>query len=1308
MLDWRNIPVEFGGLDTKSAPSKVIPGKLLSLQNGTFVSPGQIRKRNGYTALTQSIIGSGGSISGGSGLASYNSELLLFGGGSMYSYSPTAGGWSIRGNFQSVNVTSNSIVRNTYAQTAADMGQSGNLQLLAWEDSRGGIRYSIVDTVTGTNLVRDSQMDASCQQPKVLVFGSAFVVLMVNGGTGALGYYYISTATPTSISSFQTISNAVSTSAPNYDACVMGGVLYGAFNTGTAVTAFSVAALGGSVTTRTAASEAATTCVGLIPDSANSKLACVYYNGTSVKLVELTSALSVVTTLTLETLSNVTSVTGVATSSTAIQVFYTVSATLTYNYGVRTCTVTSYVAGAASQLLRSVALAGKAFAYSGTAYVPVVFSSPLQPTYFIADSSGSIWARFFAGTAGGIPTRSQLAEVQNPSTAVYGFPALVVDELTTNPGTTSTSTNTTPLYTLTGVNTVALNFADTVNGYLSATLASNLHVSGGFLQMYDALRPVEHGFHVYPEGVTSSVVMLGGTMGPPSGVSTVDWQTSATYEWTDNQGQIHESSPSAPNTAYLGPQPSGTGTQIAFVNNETYGVMPGLVQAGVTSYSAASTFVIPGFSTTNTSTVVGSLYSPTIDPTGTYGNIWKDYLFPGMTVSCSTAGVIPAGTTLVNVSSSLTLSQAATATASPVTLTFGVQQQSTGSTVVGQTLAPLAATEYLYLGAQFTAGSTTVQVSSTAGLAVGQRLVTLAAGYVGGTTSIASIGTNSITISPSGAMLSSAGYVVARVEYLSNGTQTNTSPNITGCTAAAVAYAAARTGPSFAISGSNIPAGAYILSASGTTITMSANSTATGSVAFNIWFSGDMSVATGGTVTASNLPAGTTVVSKTTGSMTLSQAATSTVSSQTFTFPNTFQLVHSVPTLRLTAKQGTRAPPSVVTYRTTGDEDVFYRSSSASSPTYNVTTQDTVALTDSLTDTALVGAPQLYTTGSVLENSPAPPCSMPIDHKGRLWVLDTTNPLTLWYSKQVVSGTPIQFSSFLTLDVDPTGGNITGLASIDDRLIIFKTNSIFVLQGDGPDSTGANNTFGTPVRLPTDSGCVNLRSLVVTPAGVMFQSSQGIQLLDRSLSVSYIGKDVEGLIQNQTVTSARLVQSPNQVRFTLGNGTALVYDLLTGFWSSFTNHAAVDVAFYGGVYTMAKSTGAVWTEAAGTYTDAGSFVPMSLTTSWLQLAGIQGFQRVRRALVFGDYENSHNLVVAVSYDFASTPTQTDTIAVTSPPTGAEQYRIHLANQKCQAIQFTISDTQNGAAGESLRITGLTLEVAVKKGLNKIPAANSYG
>jgi hypothetical protein len=1318
MLDRQLVPVRFtSGLDTKSDP-KAVQGKLLALQNGVFTKSGEILKRFGYTALSQNIVG-GGTISTGMGLASFGKELVSFDGSSLYSFSPGLSSWANKGTLASINVTSKAIARNSYSQSAADSAVINNLLLVAYESSNyNGVRYSIVDLSTGNFIKEDLSLASGFAQPKVLVLGTSWIVVYAAGTSVS----YSAIDSTTLALSGGTLGLTYDASHPHLDACVSGGKLYVVWTdtAGPGFTLVSISTPGGTVTTNAVAESAAGN-VCVFGDTFNGKIAVGYYDGSNVKVHTFnpSSLASLAAATTVESIAGVTQLTGTADNNTKGLLFYTVGATQSYNRYVRKASTSNYSAFTLSTLARSVGLIAKPFPYLSKTYVPLHYSSSRQSTFFLSDDSGNMVGKMFPGQAGAIPARTALAESARVANGKYTFTLPVVDLLTTQPGTTSVSAgSSTPLFTLQGLHSITLNFLDGQNSYNSATLGNNLHVGGGFLYMYDGCLSVEHNFHLYPENIVSQVAPFGGCLGVPSGASTAAWDVSAVYEWTDNQGQIHRSSPSVPNRAAFG----GTGSEIptfGYVDNGNGITIGGIAAANVaTSYSAAASFNITASTTNGSSTVTWS--GSTVVPGFVYANQIGDYLLPGSAVS---GAGIPSGATISSVGSgSFTLSTLATATNANVTLTISPAYSFLGQ-ISGNSIT-LQEVDRIWFSGIATSGSTTIPVFDTTGLQVGMTVYS-AGSHILPSTTITAIGTNSITLS-AGAYDSVSGYVLFWAQAAFSGTATSGSPNLTGCSADAVAYAAANVGRQIQDGLTHIPAGAVILSASGTTITLSANAAANGTSSFVIYSTGDKNLRVGNVVTGPviyQVPINTQILSLSSATANLTSSATfNSGVGVTFKVTNLAGIIHTIPTLRLTAKQTFSNPVEVVTYRTQGNGSVLYRASSVASPTLNSTTADTVTFYDLVQDINLISAPSVYTTGSVLENISPGPVSCLTVHKNRVFALDTTDPLKIWFSKQVVPGSPVEFSDFLTENADPSGGDVTGIASMDDKLIVFKKTSIFYLTGTGPNSIGNDNDFNL-AQLPTDSGCSNPRSICLTPMGLMYQSLKGIMLLGRSLQVSYIGADVEGY-NNLTVTSAKLIENVNQVRFTLSSGLALVYDYLANQWSQFTNHSAVDATAYLDQYAYIQSGGKVMVETANLFTDDGAFIPLSLTTSWIQFAGLQGYQRVRRAMFIGDWSSPHNLLIDVAYDFDNTVAQSLNIAEPTAPTGTAigfpfsfpinsgvgpyQVLVHLANQKCEAISISLSESQNSPYGEGLRLSGLTFEIGVKKGLRRVSAANSVG
>jgi len=433
----------------------------------------------------------------------------------------------------------------------------------------------------------------------------------------------------------------------------------------------------------------------------------------------------------------------------------------------------------------------------------------------------------------------------------------------------------------------------------------------------------------------------------------------------------------------------------------------------------------------------------------------------------------------------------------------------------------------------------------------------------------------------------------------------------------------------------------------------------------------------------------------------------------------------TAPTLRVTSKTNV----VIHVYRTEAGGSVFYRVTSLTSPLYNDPTTNSLTYTDTAASSAIIGNSQLYTTGGIVENIAPPASEIFTSFKNRMILVPSDNKSQWWYSKEVVPGSPVEFSDVFVNNMDQYGGEIRAVGVLDDKIVFFKENTKFFVYGNGPAANGTGTDFSFPERITGDTGCVNQRSIVSTPFGLMYQSPKGIYLLDRSLQDQYIGAPLEGLIDGFLVTSAVLLADTNQVRFTVSNGKTYVFDYYVKQWSIDTGLNAADSAlFKGDRYALIQAEGRVLVENKTKFTDGGRFVKMRLRTGWLNLAQVSGFQRVYKMLLLGEYKSPHRLVVTFAENFNNNPfqqvyidAQTTTFRIYGDdPTYGDsslyggafndyQFRLFLSRQKSTSLQVTIEDAQDsGEYGEGFSISNLAFEVGVKRGLAKIRAGASYG
>lgn len=95
--------------------------------------------------------------------------------------------------------------------------------------------------------------------------------------------------------------------------------------------------------------------------------------------------------------------------------------------------------------------------------------------------------------------------------------------------------------TPTGICQLKFTRNDTV-GPIRAQLGQSTFLAGGQLTSYGGAKQItEHGFLLYPEGVS---VVVQATSGAANGITVGTHELVATYEWTDGSGQRHQSAPS--------------------------------------------------------------------------------------------------------------------------------------------------------------------------------------------------------------------------------------------------------------------------------------------------------------------------------------------------------------------------------------------------------------------------------------------------------------------------------------------------------------------------------------------------------------------------------------------------------------------------------------------------------------------------------------------------------------------------------------------------------------------------------------------
>lgn len=454
-----------------------------------------------------------------------------------------------------------------------------------------------------------------------------------------------------------------------------------------------------------------------------------------------------------------------------------------------------------------------------------------------------------------------------------------------------------------------------------------------------------------------------------------------------------------------------------------------------------------------------------------------------------------------------------------------------------------------------------------------------------------------------------------------------------------------------------------------------------------------------------------------------------------------------IPELWLTSKQplsvGNTLNVGVVVYRTVAGGNVFFRITPDVVPLslLNTPGQPGLSFVDSQND-AITTAGQVYTQGgSQLPNTNPPSARYTCNWNNRQVLAGLDEPTKLWFSQPAAEAVPTEWNDELSIYVEE-GGDITAIANMDEKLIIFKQNKVFFIEGNGPGIDGGGSDISYATEVPVEgNGCVNHRSIVLTGDGLWYRSQNSLFLVARSLDVINVGFPVQDWLDLYPyVSSALELKDVQQVRFTCNqsmdpksSGITLVYDAVAKSWSAFqltdplTGRKNVSVTAacswnskkLGPVYVVATGDGTVAYERAGWYADGATLTPKTFVSTtaesgWVSVNDINGFQRVQRVATVSECFDPVDLTVSVQQDYVSgTYSQTGSYSGTTSdfnnPGSASYTDLHVraSNQKCTAVRVKVQDTFStdpsnpSVTGQGLSFDRVTLRAAPKAGTNKI-------
>lgn len=376
-------------------------------------------------------------------------------------------------------------------------------------------------------------------------------------------------------------------------------------------------------------------------------------------------------------------------------------------------------------------------------------------------------------------------------------------------------------------------------------------------------------------------------------------------------------------------------------------------------------------------------------------------------------------------------------------------------------------------------------------------------------------------------------------------------------------------------------------------------------------------------------------------------------------------------------------------------------------------------------------ADQLYTVGGELENSPAPACRTIEAHRDRLFTISSYDN-NVYYTKPKVAGRGIEWcQQTLRIPLMETG---LGLASNETCLMIFTNRGVYAIEGYGPSATGQPaQAFGPLQLISNQLGLYEVNSCLSTPVGVIFRTSYGWYLVDRTLTITFIGNDINGMVRADDKTLAISVeQSKSCIRILMQSAGATTGFVAYNYWydsqrwstdSSNDSRTYRDAMTFKETYCAIDSNdvlarqganfgGTSWNDGASDAFGHG----IRVETGWITVANMAMYKRIWRVIATvenltpGDPQNPM-LNLQVFADWRDTPVINTNFTADKIGPGVQTIRAHLPVQKMKAIrivlqQVYVTASQTYTNNPGYNFIGLGFEIGLKNRLSPEPVARS--
>lgn len=365
------------------------------------------------------------------------------------------------------------------------------------------------------------------------------------------------------------------------------------------------------------------------------------------------------------------------------------------------------------------------------------------------------------------------------------------------------------------------------------------------------------------------------------------------------------------------------------------------------------------------------------------------------------------------------------------------------------------------------------------------------------------------------------------------------------------------------------------------------------------------------------------------------------------------------------------------------------------------------SFTDDTDDCGCDGKPIIYTQGNrgavsgPLQNDPVNACDF--IWAGRERIIIGRRDGVQW-SLRMNETDAVGFSNNSAFFKRIAG--VTGVASLDERWLIFTEEAIWEVTGPGPDDDGLSGEFSAPRRLPSEGGCIDSRCLVEVSAGLIYQQHPDrLYLLPRGGGAPvWFSQPVRAtLAAFPVITSGVYCRRDNTVAFTCNDtlGTAgrlVIHDLRSGDWyvdELSTTPAVHGGEAWGGAHAICGSS-FVWVQTEGFADPGDAAIPMRIRTGAIRPFGVNAWGQVHTVTLLGELRAACTVNCRFSVDDGATFTTLTAHAVTG--TAGDPVRLQWSLPRMRSDHIVLEwTTSSEAPSEALAFNAFTLEVAAADG-----------